>query len=273
MNICAALGETMRPFFRVCGLAAVLLSTLLLAGCQTDLYTNLEEKQANEIVATLVRNYIPAERVSIKGNLFAVRVEEKRFAEAVNILKEAGLPRERFANIGEVFKRDGLFASPVQEKASMIYALSQELSRSVSEIEGVVRARVHLVLPENDPLRQQSTPSSASVIVHYDSAAPVSNFVPQIKMVVANGVSGLTYDKVSVALFPVEVKKLAPGAEREMVSILGIWVHSDSMGSLIMLLLVFVAVIGGLGGGLYYIHRRSSKRVYQLRAIPDAKQS
>ena len=101
----------------------------------------------------------------------------------------------------------------------------------------------------------------------------MGNFVPQIKMMVANGVSGLSYDKVSVALFPVEVKKQAPSSERELVSVMGIWVHADSMASLITLLVVFVAVIAALGGGLFLIHRRQSKRVYQLPALVDAKRS
>jgi type III secretion protein J len=253
--------------------AAVLLSALALAGCQSDLYTNLDEKQANEIVATLLRNYIPAERVAAKGNSFAVRVDEKRFAEAVGVLKEDGLPRERFATLGETFKRDGMFSSPVQEKASMIFALSQELSHTVSEIDGVQRARVHLVLPENDPLRQQFIPSSASVVVHHDAAVPIGNLVPQIKMVVANGVSGLTYDKVSVALFPVEKKPQARAGRYKLTSVLGVWVHPDSVAALVWLLLALLAVIFALGAALAVVYRRQSRRVYRLPPLLEAERS
>src|SRR5207253_392127 len=84
------------------------------------------------------------------------------FADSIAILKEAGLPKQEFQTMGQVFKKDGLVSSPMQERAQMIFALSQELSRTVSEIDGVLSARVHLVLPENDPLRQQLVPSSAS---------------------------------------------------------------------------------------------------------------
>jgi len=52
----------------------------------------------------------------------------------------------------------------------MIYALSEELSRTVSEIDGVISARVHVVLPENDPLRRDLVPSSASVFIRHDSS-------------------------------------------------------------------------------------------------------
>lgn len=85
----------------------------------------------------------------------------------------------------------------------MIFALSQELSETVSEIDGVLSARVHLVLPDNDPLRQQLVPSSASVFIRHRASVPVNDLVPQVKLLVANGVAGLSYDKVSVILVPV----------------------------------------------------------------------
>lgn len=85
----------------------------------------------------------------------------------------------------------------------MIYALSQELSRTVSEIDGVLSARVHLVLPENDPLRQQLVPSSASVFIRHRASVAIGDLLPQVKLLVANGIAGLTYDKVSVVLVPV----------------------------------------------------------------------
>ena len=61
----------------------------------------------------------------------------------------------------------------------MIFALSQEALASVLEIDGVLSARVHLVLPENDPLRQQLIPSSASVFIRHRSTTPVGNLVPR----------------------------------------------------------------------------------------------
>ena len=57
----------------------------------------------------------------------------------------------------------------------LIYALSEELSRTVSEIDGVISARVHVVLPENDPLRRDLVPSSASVFIRHDTSLPVND--------------------------------------------------------------------------------------------------
>jgi type III secretion protein J len=102
-----------------------------------------------------------------------------------------------------VFQPSGLIASPVQEQARFLWALGQELSRTVSQIDGVLTARVQVVLPDNDLLKRDPTPSSASVFIRYDDASQVANFVSQIKMLVANSVQGLNYDKVSVVLVPV----------------------------------------------------------------------
>ena len=92
--------------------------------------------------------------MAVKGGQYTVMVDKARFADAINILKEAGLPKQEFQSMGQVFKKDGLISSPTQERAQMIFALSQELSRTVSEIDGVLSARVHLVLPENDAAPQ-----------------------------------------------------------------------------------------------------------------------
>jgi type III secretion protein J len=183
---------------------ALSLCAVTLSACEVDLYTNLDQRQANEMVAILLQHGIQAERANGKNGRTSVTVEESHFAEAVNILNASGLPKQEFATLGDVFKKDGLISSPVQERAQMIFALSQELSRTVSDIDGVVSARVHLVLPENDPLRQQLLPSSASVFIRHRPDMQIGELVPQVKMLVANGVAGLSYDKVSVVLVPAQ---------------------------------------------------------------------
>ena len=211
------------------GRGLALLAALLLSACKAELYTNLDQRQANEIAATLLQHGIPAQRVAVKGGQYTVVVDNERFAESIAILKEAGLPSRSSRPWGRSSKEDGL-VPPMQERAQMIFALSQELSRTVSEIDGVLSARVHLVLPENDPLRQQLVPSSASVFIRHRSNTPVGNLVPQVKMLVANGIAGVSYDKVSVVLVPVDMQKANQGLDLEMVSFFGLWLHRDNVG-------------------------------------------
>ena len=244
--------------------ALVLLAALLLSACEAELYNNLDQRQANEMVATLQQRGIPAQRVAVKGGQYTVVVDKDRFAESITILKDAGLPRQEFQTMGQVFKKDGLVSSPTQERAQMIFALSQELSRTVSEIDGVLSARVHLVLPENDPLRQQLVPSSASVFIRHRSNAPVGNLVPQVKMLVANGVAGLSYDKVSVVLVPVDSQKPSQGQDLEMVSFLGLWMHRDNVAQAMWMFFGLVALVVLLAGGLGVVLYRRGGRVYAL---------
>jgi type III secretion protein J len=253
--------------------AVVLLAALLLSACEAELYNNLDQRQANEILATLQQRGIPAQRVAVKGGQYTVVVDKGRFADSIAILKEAGLPKEEFQTMGQIFKKDGLVSSPMQERAQMIFALSQELSRTVSEIDGVLSARVHLVLPENDPLRQQLVPSSASVFIRHRSNTPVGNLVPQVKMLVANGVAGLSYDKVSVVLVPVDLQQANQGPDLEMASFFGLWMQRDNLAQAMWMFFGLVALVVLLAAGLGVVLFRQRGRVYALgpsRAVPPS---
>jgi len=56
-------------------LAAVLTGALVLAGCKSDLYTDLDQRQANEIVATLLQHGIAADRTFGKDDRVSVAVD------------------------------------------------------------------------------------------------------------------------------------------------------------------------------------------------------
>ncbi len=259
-----------------CARAAALVSSVLfLTACNVQLYDNLDQRQANDIISVLFRQGIPAERVVGKDGKYAVKVDEGRFSEAIAILNDHGLPKQNFASLGEVFKNDGIVASPVQERAQMIYALSQELSRTISDIDGVLTARVHLVLPENDPLRQQLIPSSASVFIRHLASAPLNSQIPQVKMLVANGIAGLSYDKVSVVLVPVDPPP-APAAgksDQEMSTFLGMWIHRDSVARAAWIFYSLLVLLVAACGGLAFLLAAQRKRVYILPTSTRAKTS
>jgi type III secretion protein J len=185
-------------------LRALMLSLLLLlSACKIDLYGKLNEPEAMEMVALLVRHGIDAERMVVKDGTNTVRIEKDRLADAVDLLHTNQLPRQKFATMGEVFAQQGLIASPTEERARFVYALSQELSHTLSEIDGVLSARVHVVLPHNDPLRQVEEPAAAAVFLRHNARVPLDDLLPQIKLLVANSIQGLSYDKVTVILVPV----------------------------------------------------------------------
>jgi type III secretion protein J len=243
----------------------LVVCTALLTACNVDLFSELDQRQANEIVATLFRHGIPAERVTAKSGRFGVMVDEGHFAEAIAVLNESGLPRQEFKTLCDVFKKDGIVSSLMQERAQMICALEQELSRTISEIDGVLSARVHLVLPENDPLRQQLVPSSASVAIrHQDN---VSIDAEKVKLLVTNGVAGLSYDKVQVAFFsvPVQPHNANDAGTSQMANFMGILVHSRSLETLSTVFFGLLTALFLTGGALAYVLWNLRQRVYSLQ--------
>lgn len=176
---------------------------LILAGCRVEVYDGLSQRDANEMTALLLASGLDAKRIEEKSGTFGVEVAESDFAIAVQIISDSGLPRPQFQSMDQIFDNDNLVSSPSEERARIAYAMSQELSRTVSEIDGVVSARVHLSSPSVDPLGRKTTQSSASVALHHDARLDTEGLVPRIKMLVSHAVDELDYDNVLVALFPV----------------------------------------------------------------------
>ncbi len=182
----------------------VFAAMLALAGCRIEVHDNLTQRDANEIASLLLFANIDAKRVEKKDGTFAVDVPEDDFAPAVRLINESGLPRPVFRSMVDVFENDRLIASPSEERARLAYATSQELSQTVSEIDGVVSARVHLATPALDPLGRRVNKSSASVAIHHEGDLSTEGMVPRIKLLVSHAVDDLEYEDVLVALFPVK---------------------------------------------------------------------
>ena len=142
------------------------LAVLLLAGCKTEIYQGLSENQANTMLSVLLRHGIAAEKVAAKSD-FSIAVEEKQIVQALEILRENSLPREDFQSLGQVFSAQGMISSTTEEQARLAYALSQELADTFSRIDGVLTARVHVVLGQTDLGTGNVTPPSAAVFLRH----------------------------------------------------------------------------------------------------------
>lgn len=176
---------------------------LLVAGCEeeTTLYSGLEERQANGVMAALLENDISCHKLPGEEGTWNVMIGESKFAKAMDILEQRGLPRRQYMGVSETFKKTGMVSSPTEERIRFMDALAQDLSRTISQIEGVVDARVHVVLPQNDPFAKNTKPSSAAVSIRHRYDVELSDFLPQIKSLVKNSIEGLDYEKISVTLF------------------------------------------------------------------------
>ena len=188
---------------RVVMVATLVATMTFLAGCgkEATLHAGLEERQANLVVAALLDAGISCSKVEGEEGTWNVTVDESRFAEAVNLLESQGLPRRTFQGVGEVFKKSGMISSPSEERIRFMDALAQDLSRTISGINGVIDARVHIVLPENDPFARNFLPSSAAVAIRSRWDADITDVIPSVKGLVKNAIEGLTAEKIMVTVF------------------------------------------------------------------------
>jgi len=229
---------------------------VMLAGCGAeDLYTNVTESDANTMLGLLIARGISATKRPVKENLFAVAVPRDQFASAVDILKWYGIPKETFQGIGEMFPKTGLVSSPSEERIRFMYALAGNISEMLSNIDGVITARVILVLPSNDPYTNKNNPASASVFLKIRPGFDTTTQIPQIKQLVMNSVEGLIYDKVAVTLVRSdEVDFFNPMKSFNTAGkILGMSVSPESKGTLLLLLSVFsIVTLGALGAAGFF---------------------
>ena len=198
-------------FFRL-----LLLSTLvLLAGCsKVALFSQLSENEANEMLAILAHRGIAGAKEAGKEDRWVLKVPTEDFGRAVDLLKSQGYPRDRFARMGEIFQKSGLVSSPTEERIRFMYALSQELAETLTHIDGVINARVHIVIPNNDPLATNVTPSSCAVFMRYTQGYDLEALAPQIKQLATRSIEGLNYDNVSLVLIPSSGPAASPAASR-----------------------------------------------------------
>jgi len=185
----------------------LLLATAMVA-CNKDLYSGLSERDANEMLSVLAKSGISASRAPDNNGMLKIQVPDRYFAQSVDVLKQYGYPREQFTSMGEVFKKEGLISSPLEEKARYIYALSQHISETLTQIDGVITARVNIVLPKDDPFAEEINPASASVFVKYDPKSNLPKNKSDIKLIVEKSIEGISYEKISVVMLPAEVKSI-----------------------------------------------------------------
>lgn len=92
------------------------------------------------------------QRLKARGVLYRVEggvvsVPDTERDAATRDIESTGITRAPSAGF-EIFDRPGFFVPEFTQRINYSRALSGELARSIGEIEGVVEARVHLVLPD-----------------------------------------------------------------------------------------------------------------------------
>lgn len=233
---------------------ALLCATFLaLSGCaKVPLYSDVAEKEANEMMAILINRGIEVEKSAGKEEYtWIVQVDADNVAESIEVLNKYGYPKDRFQGVGKQFQKSGLVSSPSEERIRFMDALSQDLAETLTNIDGVLNARVHIVLAENNPLKEALHPSSAAVFIKYRRGSGVESLAPQIKKMVTNSIEGLEYEKVSLAFFPSDLNEIIAYSvgQNEMV----VQEESDMMRTYIIYgMIAFMLLIVLAAGGYWY---------------------
>jgi type III secretion protein J len=179
----------------------LLVAACLLSGCKEELFGKIDEADANAALNVLYGEGINATKQQVEGEFWRIEVESKDLQRALHATRKQGVPRERFANMGDLFKREGLVATPSETRMRYLFAVSQELSNTLSHIDGVISARVHPVIPAHDPLAEKVQPASAAVFIKHLPDADVQQMAPAIRALVARSIEGLNVDNVSLTFF------------------------------------------------------------------------
>ncbi|MES9831391.1 MAG: type III secretion system inner membrane ring lipoprotein SctJ [Candidatus Thiodiazotropha sp. DIVDIV] len=177
------------------------LIIFLTACSEESLYSGLTEREANEMISLLSSSGIYSKKIKNNDERYSVSTSYENFSGAIKILKTNGYPKNRFESLGDVFKKEGFVSSPLEERARLNYAQSQELSRTIESIDGVILARVHLAIPKDNQLESKEKPSSASVFIKHKRGIDLTDRESQIKALFVNSIEGLPYENVTVAMF------------------------------------------------------------------------
>jgi type III secretion protein J len=233
----------------------------LLSACSkvVTLQSNLSDSDANEIVMVLNRQGIPVQKVPSKEGVNLL-LTETDLSRATAIMNGAGLPRRGRESLGEVFKKQGMISTPLEERVRYLHGLSEELGYTLQQFDNVIAARVHVVLPERIAPGEPVQPSSAAVFIKYRPPIDEDAITPRIQRLVASSIPGLYSEdgrsKVSVVLTPGE--QALPGMKWTTIGPFTVAVESANylLGTLITL---GIAGLLGIAAGIYALMKSDKK--------------
>jgi type III secretion protein J len=232
----------------------------LVSACSTNLLHGLDERAANDAARALERAGIGVEKVADEsstgvGTHFTLRVGRADGARALDLLRSLGLPPERRNGFAETYAQPSLIPSPSEEHARYESALAGEIERTLDEVDGVVSARVHLVLEDDDPLAVDAKPRAPARAAVLLTTRPGPTPIAQqdVQRLVAGSVAGL--DATAVAV----VFTVAPAAADDAPALSAVGplrVTSGSRPLLVGGLAVALAVLALLAALLLVTARR-----------------
>ncbi len=176
---------------------ALLVPLLLLCGCvRQQLLSDLDQKQAHEVVAVLGGHGIPAyAEKSRSGSKFGVTVEADDYVLAVSILNAKGLPRDSAIGFNELTEAKGLIPNSREAEALRLdHAMSLEIEEKLRVIPGVAEVKVAV----RSNIVREEQPASASVLIERLPDHPIDS--QQLEKIIELMVPGVTRERIQVMI-------------------------------------------------------------------------
>ncbi len=233
--------------------SCILIPCLLLTACADDeILHGLDERQANEVLVALDGAGIRGSKEREEGaeRAWMVSVPARDSPRAQRVLADASLPRARPPGFGDVFSKGSMVPTPTEEHALYLHALGGELALTIEAIDGVVGARVHVGIPQPDPLRPgERSPPRGSVLVRCRPAScdAVRRLEGGLRSLVAGAADGL--DPAAVSVVFAEATESSSPAPREV-----------RRRSPVLLALASVAAVGAAGVAAAGVWARRRKK-------------
>ena len=159
------------------------------------LFGRLEATDASRVVETLRSENVP---YKLEESGTAIYVPRQQVYDLRLRFTGEGLVSD--GPVGyELFDGNMLGMTDFMQKLNYKRALEGELARTISEMRQVAQARVHLVLPERSPFRDQQTKPSASVVLQLGGSGSLDRGqVEGVASLVAGAIEGMAVADVTV---------------------------------------------------------------------------
>lgn len=128
-----------------------------MCSCREHLVHNLSEQQANRLVSRLDESKIDSIKSRQTDGRWAIEVDRRYLADAIREMQKMRLLRENSPRSQE---SSSMIAGRDEQRFQYERALSAEIELTLASFSGVLDARVHLNLPQVDPLFGKSTPGA-----------------------------------------------------------------------------------------------------------------
>jgi len=161
------------------------------------LVVGISDKEASKIVPILQKERVP---YKLSGNGTKIMVPKSKVLDLR--LKLAGMGLPSGGGVGyEIFDhQDVTTLTEFTEKINLVRALQGELSRTISHLDSVKSARVHIVIPKESVFTEDQKKTTASILLDLEGGNTISkNKINAIVNLVASSIEGLNKKDITIA--------------------------------------------------------------------------